>query len=49
MEGTELVDHYIWQSGMFQQTDMMETFTSKAEKREPKFDDLGKVDDSGVL
>ncbi|OUR62161.1 enoyl-CoA hydratase [Colwellia sp. 39_35_sub15_T18] len=40
----------VWQSGMFQpQTDMMETFTAKAEKREPKFDDLAKVDDSNVL
>jgi enoyl-CoA hydratase len=39
-----------WQSGMFQpQTDMMETFTAKAEKREPKFDDLNKVDESSIL
>jgi len=40
----------VWQSGMFQpQTDMMETFTAKVEKRQPKFDDLARVNDSGVL
>jgi enoyl-CoA hydratase len=44
--------HYmaVWQSGMFQpQNDMMETFTAKGEKREPKFDNLSKIDNSGVL
>jgi enoyl-CoA hydratase len=40
----------VWQSGMFQpQNDMMETFTAKAEKRQPKFDNLSKVDDTGIL
>lgn len=35
----------VWQSGMFQpQTDMMETFMAKAEKRAPQFDELCKVD-----
>jgi enoyl-CoA hydratase len=29
-----------WQSGMFQPADMVETFTAKAEGREPAFDDL---------
>jgi len=29
-----------WQTGMFQQTDMMESFTSQTEKRKPRFDDL---------
>jgi len=39
-----------WQSGMFQpQNDMMETFTAKAERREPKFDELSKVDNAGLL
>ena len=34
--------HYIaaWQTGMFQPTDMIESFTAKAEGREPNFDDL---------
>jgi enoyl-CoA hydratase len=40
----------VWQSGMFQpETDMMETFTAKAEKRKPNFDDLSKIDDSSIL
>jgi enoyl-CoA hydratase len=40
----------VWQSGMFQpQNDMMETFTAKAEKRQPKFDNLSKVDNTGIL
>jgi enoyl-CoA hydratase len=40
----------VWQSGMFQpQTDMMETFTAKAEKRKPNFDDLSKIDNSSIL
>lgn len=30
----------VWQSGMFQPTDMAETFKAKAEKRDPEFDDL---------
>lgn len=30
----------VWQTGMFQPADMMESFTAKAEKREPRFDDL---------
>ncbi|MCF8469304.1 MAG: crotonase/enoyl-CoA hydratase family protein [Parvibaculum sp.] len=30
----------VWQTGMFQPADMMETFAAKAEKREPEFDDL---------
>ncbi len=29
-----------WQAGMFQPADMMETFSAKAEGREPEFDDL---------
>jgi len=29
-----------WQSGMFQPADMMESFTAKAEKRDPVFADL---------
>jgi enoyl-CoA hydratase len=29
-----------WQTGMFQPADMIETFTAKAEKRDPAFDDL---------
>jgi len=29
-----------WQTGMFQPADMMETFTAKAEGREPEFDNL---------
>ena len=29
-----------WQTGMFQPGDMMEEFAAKAEKREPKFEDL---------
>lgn len=34
----------VWQSGMFQpQTDMMETFAAKMEKREPQFEELNKV------
>jgi enoyl-CoA hydratase len=40
----------VWQSGMFQpQTDMMETFTAKAEKRKPIFDDLSKIDNASIL
>lgn len=39
-----------WQSGMFQpQNDMMETFTAKAQKRAPNFDELGKIDDESVF
>lgn len=29
-----------WQTGMFQPADMMESFAAKADKRDPKFDDL---------
>jgi enoyl-CoA hydratase len=29
-----------WQTGMFQPADMIESFTAKAEKRDPEFDDL---------
>jgi len=29
-----------WQTGMFQPTDMIESFTAKGEKRDPEFDDL---------
>jgi enoyl-CoA hydratase len=29
-----------WQTGMFQPADMMESFSAKAEKRDPAFDDL---------
>ena len=40
----------VWQSGMFQpQTDMMETFTAKAEKRRPIFDNLSKIDNASIL
>ena len=30
----------VWQTGMFQPADMMESFAAKAEKRTPNFDDL---------
>ncbi|MEQ9529903.1 MAG: crotonase/enoyl-CoA hydratase family protein [Parvibaculaceae bacterium] len=30
----------VWQSGMFQPADMMESFAAKSEKRDPEFDDL---------
>jgi enoyl-CoA hydratase len=30
----------VWQTGMFQTHDMMESFAAKSEKREPEFDDL---------
>ena len=29
-----------WQTGMFQGGDMMEEFAAKAEKRDPKFEDI---------
>ena len=32
-----------WQTGMFQPTDMVESFTAQAEKREPVYDDLPEV------
>ena len=32
-----------WQSGMFQPTDMIESFTAKAEGREPVYEDLGEL------
>jgi len=40
----------VWQSGMFQpQNDMMETFTAKAEKRAPNFEELTKINDSKLF
>jgi enoyl-CoA hydratase len=36
----------VWQTGMFQPTDMKEAFTARAEKRDPEFDDLLPVDES---
>lgn len=36
----------VWQTGMFQPHDMMESFTAKAEKREPDFDDLLPIRDA---
>lgn len=35
----------VWQTGMFQPTDMREAFTAKAEKRDPVFDDLLPIED----
>jgi len=32
-----------WQSGMFQPADMVESFTAKAEERDPEYDDLGEL------
>ena len=32
-----------WQSGMFQPTDMVESFAAQAEGREPEYDDLGEL------
>ncbi len=32
-----------WQTGMFQPTDMLETFTAKSEGRDPEFDDMLEV------
>ncbi len=32
-----------WQSGMFQPTDMIESFTAKAEGRDPVYEDLGEL------
>jgi len=32
-----------WQTGMFQPTDIMESFGAKIEKRDPNYDDLGEV------
>jgi enoyl-CoA hydratase len=29
-----------WQTGMFQPTDMMESFAARTERREPRFADL---------
>jgi enoyl-CoA hydratase len=29
-----------WQAGMFQPTDMLESFAARAEKRDPHYDDL---------
>lgn len=36
----------IWQTGMFQPHDMMESFKAKSEKRDPDFDDLLPLDDA---
>ncbi len=39
--------HYVaaWQSGMFQQADVMESMAARMQKREPKYADLtGKVE-----
>jgi enoyl-CoA hydratase len=36
----------VWQTGMFQPTDMKEAFTAKSEKRDPQFDDLLPLDDA---
>ncbi len=37
-----------WQTGMFQPADMMETFSAKADSREPVFDDLLPSPDQGL-
>ena len=37
-----------WQTGMFQPADMMETFSAKADKRDPAFDDLLPSPDQGL-
>ncbi len=34
----------VWQTGMFQPTDMREAFAAKSEKRDPSFDDLLPID-----
>jgi enoyl-CoA hydratase len=40
----------VWQSGMFQpQNDMMESFSAKADKRLPEFENLTKIDNSTFL
>jgi enoyl-CoA hydratase len=36
----------VWQTGMFQPTDMKEAFAAKTEKRDPEFDDLLPVEDA---
>lgn len=36
----------VWQTGMFQPTDMQEAFAAKAEKRDPQFADLLPLDDA---
>jgi enoyl-CoA hydratase len=36
----------VWQTGMFQPTDMQEAFAAKAEKRDPSYADLLPVDDA---
>jgi enoyl-CoA hydratase len=36
----------VWQTGMFQPADMMESFAAKAEKREPVFDDLLPIEEA---
>lgn len=40
----------VWQSGMYQpQTDMMESFTAKAQKRAPEYADLPAIDDDNLF
>ena len=36
----------VWQTGMFQPTDMREAFTAKTEKRDPRFEDLLAVEEA---
>jgi enoyl-CoA hydratase len=36
----------VWQTGMFQPTDMQEAFAAKSEKRDPSYADLLPVDDA---
>ena len=38
---SDALDHIAtWQAGMFHPTDMVESFTAKAEGRDPEFEDL---------
>jgi len=40
----------VWQSGMYQpQNDMMESFTAKAQKRAPEYDDLPAIDENNIF
>jgi enoyl-CoA hydratase len=32
-----------WQTGMFQPTDLLESFSARSEGREPEYDDLGEL------
>lgn len=36
----------VWQTGMFQPTDMKEAFVAKTEKRDPRYDDLLPIEDA---